>query len=209
MIEVWKNLSLNDLDGEIWKEIVGYDGYYFVSNIGRVKSFKKCRGTDVRILESFDISGYFTVGLCNHGKDKHEQIHRLMYEAFIGKIPEGYVVHHIDNNKINNNFDNFQLMTREEHSKIHQTGMKRSEESKELMSETRKEKFKNGELNLDGENNPFSILTEHQVKIIYQISNSPITKQLKITQKEIGKLFGVSRATISKIKHRRNWKHLK
>lgn len=37
---------------EIWKEINGYNDDYFVSNIGRVKSYKKCRGINERILET-------------------------------------------------------------------------------------------------------------------------------------------------------------
>ena len=49
MIEYWKNLDLRDLfyindDGlvccEEWRDIIGYEGYYQVSNLGRVKSLK-------------------------------------------------------------------------------------------------------------------------------------------------------------------------
>jgi len=39
-LEIHENLDLEDLDGEIWKEIEGYSGDYFVSNLGRVKSLK-------------------------------------------------------------------------------------------------------------------------------------------------------------------------
>lgn len=39
-MDVYKNLSLEDIDGEIWKEIENYNGDYYVSNFGRVKSFK-------------------------------------------------------------------------------------------------------------------------------------------------------------------------
>ena len=36
-----KNLSLEDMDGEIWKDIEGFEGYYQISNFGRVKSLSR------------------------------------------------------------------------------------------------------------------------------------------------------------------------
>ena len=40
-MEIWKNLSLEDMEGEIWKDIEGYEGLYQVSNMGRIKSLEK------------------------------------------------------------------------------------------------------------------------------------------------------------------------
>lgn len=59
-----------------------------------------------------------------------------------------------------------------------------------------------------GEKNNNSKLTEEKAKTIYQISNSPIIKQLKITQKEIGEIFNVDYTTVSKIKTRKYWRHI-
>jgi hypothetical protein len=97
MIKISENLDLNDLDGEFWKDILDYEGNYQVSNLGRVKSFKKYLGTNERILkQNKNSSGYFHINLSKNGKQKKESIHRLMYESFIGEIPEEYDVHHID-----------------------------------------------------------------------------------------------------------------
>lgn len=45
MCEIYNNLSLEDLPGEIWKDIKGYEGYYQVSNMGRIKSVARERKT--------------------------------------------------------------------------------------------------------------------------------------------------------------------
>ena len=46
-------------------------------------------------------------------------LHRKVWESFFGEIPNGFVVHHIDGNKANNDITNLQLMSRTEHSRLH------------------------------------------------------------------------------------------
>jgi len=212
--------DLKDLNGEIWKSIDGFEDY-MISNKGRVKSFK-C-GKE-RILEPWisKSTGYFTVGLSKNKKVRPKSIHTLMYTYFIGLIPEGCVVHHINKTK-NNYMENFQVMTKGEHTTITRTGAKHSEKSKQLISEnyvgmsgkhhsekskqliseTKKEKFKSGELNYKGEKNPSSILKEQDIPKIRIDLDEGI-----LTQKEIGIKFGVCRTTISQIKLRKQWKHI-
>jgi hypothetical protein len=48
-----------------------------------------------------------------------KKLHRLIYEAYYGQIPDGYHVHHIDGNKLNNRIDNLQLLSKSEHSSLH------------------------------------------------------------------------------------------
>lgn len=52
--------------------------------------------------------------------------HRLIYELYYGNIPKGYVVHHKDENKLNNNPNNLALLTLKEHTSIHQKGHHRT-----------------------------------------------------------------------------------
>ncbi|GAB3797262.1 HNH endonuclease signature motif containing protein [Virgibacillus kimchii] len=52
-------------------------------------------------------------------------IHRLEWEKFNGKIPNGYVIHHKDENKLNWSIDNLELLTRGEHVKKHKDVVKR------------------------------------------------------------------------------------
>jgi len=203
-MEIHENLSLENIDGEIWKEIEGYNEDYFVSNFGRVKSFNNYNRSKEKILmQNEDSHGYLYVDLYKNRKSKPKRIHTLMYKTHIEKIPEGFVIHHKDFTK-NNYLDNFKMMTKEKHTVLHHTGKKYLEESKELMSETRKEKFKNGELNLKGEHNPNSTLKEQDVIQIRLLCDKGI-----LTQKEIAEKFGVNKSTISYIKTGKSWKHLK
>lgn len=107
---------------EIWKDVVGYEGLYQVSNLGRVKSLartiistSKWGGiwkyqTKGIILKQYK-NKYWMVDLCKDGKPKHFLVHRIEYEAFYGKIPEGMQVNHIDENTFNNRLDNLNLLT--------------------------------------------------------------------------------------------------
>lgn len=48
-----------------------------------------------------------------------KRLHRYVYEQYYGEIPKGYQVHHIDENKDNNDISNLKLMTISEHMKLH------------------------------------------------------------------------------------------
>lgn len=96
---------------ECWRPIVGYEGWYEVSNLGNVRSFidnhHKIRDTPL-ILKPFKLSkGYLGVSLLN----KTFKIHRLVAQAFIpnpNSLPE---VNHKDEDKNNNNYLNLEWCT--------------------------------------------------------------------------------------------------
>ncbi len=50
---------------------------------------------------------------------KNLKYHRWIWEELNGKIPENYVIHHIDGDKLNNNIQNLEMMTMSEHTKRH------------------------------------------------------------------------------------------
>jgi len=54
---------------------------------------------------------YYINNLYKNGKKKQFPLHRLIYEAHFGNIPEGLCIDHIDNNKTNNHIDNLRLAT--------------------------------------------------------------------------------------------------
>lgn len=60
-------------------------------------------------------SGY--IRLRRNGKAKLEHI--LVWESIYGEIPNGYQIHHIDGNKLNNSIENLQLVTPLEHKRLH------------------------------------------------------------------------------------------
>ena len=63
---------------------------------------------------STDKYGYLRVILSKDGKAKNFQVHRLVYEAFCGEIPDGLVVNHINEDKTDNRLENLNLLTPKE-----------------------------------------------------------------------------------------------
>ena len=104
---------------EVWRPIDGFEGLYEVSNLGRVRSCDRFvnskGGTRLHkgkvLKQAKDGGGYLQVNLCKDGKPTAVKVHRLVWEAFHGKIPEGMQVNHIDEDKTNNSLDNINLMT--------------------------------------------------------------------------------------------------
>lgn len=82
------------------KSKCGYDVYQF----GRKKN-----------VYQYD-NGYYFLSYYDIALEKAITVtlHRLLYAYFIGEVPFGMVVDHIDNDKFNNNLDNLQLLTREQ-----------------------------------------------------------------------------------------------
>lgn len=74
------------------------------------------------------------------GSTFKQMIHRLVALAYGDKPIEGMHVHHIDENKLNNNIDNLMILTPSEHTIIHLTG---SEPYNKGISKPEIEKFKN------------------------------------------------------------------
>ena len=97
---------------EIWKDVVGYEGVYKISNNGYIYSVPR-NGTKGGLLKiSLDKYGYCRVSL--HDKNHHTkfvQIHRLVAEAFIPNPENKPTVNHKDGNKQNNNVENLEWAT--------------------------------------------------------------------------------------------------
>ena len=103
---------------EIWKNVLGYEGIYKVSNLGKVKSIQKWRGTSSRILKDrFNKKGYNTVVLYKDKKSKQITVHQLVAMSFLNHKPNGMdmQVDHIDGNKKNNQADNLQILSFKQH----------------------------------------------------------------------------------------------
>ena len=99
---------------EEWRDIKGYEGKYQVSNLGRVKSLKNCKGNcREKILKLRpNKNGYIRIELYIYGKNKKFPVHRLVAAAFIPN-PDNYKeVNHKDEDKTNNRVDNLEWCTR-------------------------------------------------------------------------------------------------
>lgn len=106
---------------ETWKNIEGYDGYQ-VSNLGRVRTHSKTTYTErhgtrlwkdrilkVKISKKDNCS---RVELWQGGKHKTFLVHRLVATAFLGRANKNMTVNHKDGNRLNNNINNLEWMSR-------------------------------------------------------------------------------------------------
>jgi hypothetical protein len=98
---------------EQWKSVVGFEGWYSVSNIGRVRRDRSGQATQAgRILTAgIGAYGYRSVELFGHGKRKRVSVHRLVAAAFLGPCPQDKQVNHISGNKLDNRPENLEYVT--------------------------------------------------------------------------------------------------
>lgn len=106
---------------EMWRAIAGYEGFYEVSNAGRVRSLPRVVAYGgSRIGTSATLPGglltphgklYPIVRLAKDGHKTSFNIHQLVLEAFVGPRPEGYVACHCDGDRFNNSVGNLRWDT--------------------------------------------------------------------------------------------------
>lgn len=109
---------------EIWKPIEEFDGFYEVSNLGRVRSIdrvvKSAPSVGTRIqkgaikAQAKKDNGYMVVNLWFNGKQHMRYAHRLVAQAFIPNPDGKPTIDHIDRNKENNCVENLRWATQSE-----------------------------------------------------------------------------------------------
>lgn len=120
------NLSLENIKDEIWKDVVGWEELYQVSNLGRVKTKHRVIYYDrnlgcgiepktiyprIRKQKMNKHTGYYMVGLNGKGKPKNITVHSMVAKAFIRDYTGKDVVNHKDGIKTNNILDNLEVVT--------------------------------------------------------------------------------------------------
>lgn len=179
---------VENLEGEEWRDIQGFEGLYQVSNLGRVKSldrvvYKKDGTTQIykeRILKQSNLwNEYLVVNLSRNGKPIMHRIHRLVAEAFLPN-PNNYpIINHKDENKTNNSVDNLEWCSY----------------SYNLNYGTARERG----LQANKENGIYDRLKELRSKAVNQIDifSNEIIKQWK-SMREVERELGFSNSAISK-----------
>jgi len=93
------------------KPIPNYEGLYSLDlNNNEVYGHKHKKYKQKRLR----YKGYYEIKLCKNSKTKNFQLHRLVYQAHYGIIPNKMQVDHIDNNRQNNNIENLRLVTNQQ-----------------------------------------------------------------------------------------------
>lgn len=178
-------LYLNDLEGEIWKPVVGFKNY-LVSNLGRIKSLERTsvvgnggkRTYPSRIMKCQSWQGYYRTQLIRDGKSITVKVHRLVAEAFIANPNNLPQVNHKDEDKTNNTVANLEWCTAKYN--IHYNGRQKKIFKKQLengtitkrIEEMREATIKKIVCTTTGE--IFNSIKEASLK--YNIDSSGITK---------------------------------
>jgi ribosomal protein L44E len=117
------------MEKEEWKSVVGYEGYFEVSNYGKVRSLpreviksngkiQKVHGQELSLFirDSSKIAPvkHYRIALQKNGKRKKYFVHRLVATAFIRPPEENEIINHIDNNGLNNYYKNLEWCTHKE-----------------------------------------------------------------------------------------------
>jgi len=134
---------------ELWRDVVGYEGLYQVSNYGNVRQLEfttningKSYTRHEKIKKLTQVGNYYKVGLTDAcGKNKLFLVHRLVAEAFIPNDDESKdCVNHKDENGLNNQVDNLEWCTRT-YNDNYGTRNRRLSESGKKWHEEHKDEF--------------------------------------------------------------------
>lgn len=169
---------------EIWKDVVGYEGYYQISNLGRVKTIARHNAKE-RIKKPQNRCGYKAVRLFKcliENKGVYFSIHRLLAIHFIPNPENKPQVNHINGDKADYRIENLEWCTASENT-IHavKTGLRKT-----AVGATYKR----------------SNLTDQNIIEIRELKG-------KMTHKEIADIYGIGQPCISNIINRKAWKHVK
>ena len=182
---------------EKWKDVVGFEGYYEVSNYGSIrgvdrvvirKNGSKCTINGVKITLCVDKKGYHRFRFRKPFDIKTLKIHRVVAQAFLLNYSNELQVNHIDGNKTNNRIDNIEMVTNRENSiHAHKTGLIKKRES-----------FSNKK----------TILDIYQVLSIYSMPRHRKNSKDVFTMQYIADCFNVSMSCVSKIATGKKHKYL-
>lgn len=177
---------------EEWRDVIEYEGLYQVSNYGRIRTvsrFVNSKQKSLRFISQkirkieLDKDGYHRLQLHKDGQSKKFFVHRLVGYAFLG-LSKDKQINHINSIRHDNRLKNLEVCTARENT-IH--GIKYGYINSQK-----------GELNMKVKLSEQDILT---IKTLLQ--------KKVLTQTEIGNLYSVCNQSISNIKLKKNWKHIK
>lgn len=176
---------------EEWRPVVGYEGFYEVSDLGRVRSVSHVvkarynatatkRGRLIRSRITDKKRRYLRITLSRNNVIKTHLVHRLVASAFVTNPKNKPCINHKNGNKEDNRPGNLEWVTHKENT--HHA-------------------IRHGLINERGENSALARLTSEDARQIRFLSKF-------MSQRKIGLLFGVNQTHVSHIVLRKAWAHI-
>ena len=172
------------VNGETAYECVNHCNYYITMSGKLFSVYKKGYNGDIDLSSPHavrygeDKDGYFRVVLSLNKKKSYVKVHTLVAEQFIGPIPEGLVVNHIDGDKHNNHADNLEIVTVEKNNNhAHSIGLCPWDVPTDVLCEGRMYHFNS----MSDCTEAFPILSRHYLNLVRE---NNITTQSVLFKKE-------------------------
>lgn len=181
---------------EIWKDIPGYEGYYQISNLGRVKTLERilpnnrfknvlCVHKEKIMKQNNDTKGYPAVTLRVNNVIKTLRVHRLVAQAFIPNPENKPQINHVNGVKTDYSIENLEWCNQSENNyHAYRVKLKTSESVRGIKSHHAK-------------------LTE---EIVLEIRKRYLTEN--ISQKDLSEFYNVGKRNIGHIVNLEIWKHI-
>ena len=185
-----ENQSSDGCVAEEWRPVVGWEGYYSVSSLGRVRSETR-RGHNTKPGRARRLTGkvkrpsqsawgYLQARMTRGGVPTQKMVHRLVVEAFIGPVEKGFQVDHKNGIKTDNRVENLEIVTPKQNVRhCHATGLT----------------LNHGETHCDAK------LTFDDVRDIRRRAGT-------VSQADMAREYGVDASCISRIVSRKAWRNV-
>ncbi len=176
-----------DLPNEIWKDVVGYDGLYMISNMGRLRSLPRltmaCSGgwfyTKDILISQATSKGYKLAALQIDGNRQTKSVHIMVGESFVPNPENKPYINHKNGVKSCNIYNNLEWSTQ---------------------AENVRHAFKNGLVGArNGEKSPVSKLKEENILEI---------RKREYDNNELAMKFNVTPQCINAVLKHKTWTHI-
>lgn len=172
---------------EAWKPVLDYEDFYEASNLGNIRrSHTKTGRPSGRLCRPANSRGYSRYVLSAYAETRTHSGHKLVWEAFNGRVPNGMQINHKNGVKNDNRLENLEVCTPSENTRHGFRVLGRAP-------------VKNPH---PGSRNGRARLSEHDIPVI--------RKRLATGEdmKRIAEAYNVNHATIWQIAKGRTWRHV-